>query len=225
MILTSTSSGPILTAAAIMGALIMWRFRSKLRLMLWGFVAMLVVLNFIMKDPVYFLLARIDLTGKSTGWHRAELIDAAVKHLDEWWFAGTDYTRHWMPSGVYWTPNHTDITNHYLKMGVWGGLPLMLMFIFVMTSAFKSVGKTLDLCPNAPPDERFYIWVLGAILFGHAVSFISISYFDQTIVFFYFSLAAIGSLYSMTAARAARPMRPATVTVPPPTNEPYPSHV
>jgi len=204
MILTCASSGPILTAAAIMGALGLWKFRSLLRLIIWGVVAMLVGLNFIMNDPVYFLLARIDLTGKSTGWHRAALIDAAVKHLDEWWFAGTDYTRHWMPTGVYWNKNHTDITNHYLKMGVWGGLPLMLLFMYVVASGFTSVGKTLDLCANAPPEERFHIWLLGAILFGHAVSFISVSYFDQSVVFFYLSLAMIGSMYAVTAQAAQR---------------------
>ncbi|HTY85974.1 MAG TPA: O-antigen ligase family protein [Candidatus Acidoferrum sp.] len=225
MVLTSASSGPILTAAAIIGALGMWKFRSKLRLLLWGVVVMLVALNFIMNDPVYFLLARIDLTGKSTGWHRAELIDAAVKHLDEWWLAGTDYTRHWMPTGVYWTQNHTDITNHYLKMGVWGGLPLMMIFIYIMATGFANVGKTLDLREDAPPDERFYIWVLGGILFGHAVSFVSISYFDQTIVYFCLSLAAIGSVYSVTAAAAARAVEAAPAADPALTEEPCPSHV
>jgi hypothetical protein len=225
MILTSASSGPILAAAAIVGALVIWRFRSKLRLMLWGVVAMLVALNFVMHDPVWFLLARIDLTGKSTGWHRAALIDAAVNHLDEWWFAGTDYTRHWMPTGVYWTQDHTDITNHYLKMGVWGGLPLMLLFIYIMALAFITVGKTLDLCPNAPPEDRFHIWVLGAILFGHAVSFISVSYFDQSTVYFYLSLAMIGSIYSVTAAQAARQAQPAAAPVSPSADEPVPSNV
>ena len=225
MILTSASSGPILAAAGIVGALVMWRFRSKLRLMLWGFVAMLFVLNFIMNDPVYYLLARIDLTGKSTGWHRAALIDAAVKHVDEWWFAGTDYTRHWMPTGVYWTQNHTDITNHYLKMGVWGGLPLMFVFIYIMAVGFTSVGKALDLCPNAPPRDRFHIWLLGAILFGHAVSFMSVSYFDQTVVFFYLSLAMIGSIYSVTAARSTQRVSAETTPVTPLASEPSPSNV
>lgn len=216
MVLTSASSGPILAVAAIVGALVIWRFRTMLRLMLWGFVAMLVLLNFVMNDPVYFLLARIDLTGKSTGWHRAALIDAAVKNINEWWFAGTDYTRHWMPTGVYWSQDHTDITNHYLKMGVWGGLPLMFMFIFVMAAAFSSVGKALALSRNESKEQRFHIWVLGAILFGHTVSFISVSYFDQTIVFLYFSFAMIGSVYAVKAAARAR--RPA----PPTESEPQP---
>lgn len=214
MVLTSASSGPILAVAAIAFALFVWRIRTKLRLMLWGFVAMLVVLNFIMKDPVYFLLARIDLTGKSTGWHRAALIDAAVKNINEWWLAGTDYTRHWMPTGVYWSQDHTDITNHYLKMGVWGGLPLMFVFIFVIAAAFSSVGKALVLARNESKEQRFHIWMLGAILFGHVVSFMSVSYFDQSIVFLYLSFALIGSVYAVKAAALRRP--PPTVEAVPP---------
>lgn len=215
MVLTSASSGPILAVVAIAFALFVWRIRSKLRMMLWGFVAMLVVLNFVMKDPVYFLLARIDLTGKSTGWHRAALIDAAVRNINEWWFAGTDYTRHWMPTGVYWTQDHTDITNHYLKMGVWGGLPLMFVFIIVMAAAFSTVGKALALARNESKQQRFHIWVLGAILFGHAVSFMSVTYFDQSIVFLYFSFALIGSVYAVKAvAVVRRPAAPVEVVPP-----------
>jgi hypothetical protein len=130
-----------------------------------------------------------------------------------------------MPTGVYWTQNHTDITNHYLKMGVWGGLPLMFVFIYIMAVGFTSVGKALDLCPAAPPRERFHIWLLGAILFGHAVSFISVSYFDQTVVFFYLSLAMIGSVYSVTAARAAQYVPAETTPVTPLASEPSPSNV
>lgn len=196
MVLASASSGPILASAAIIGALFIWRVRSKLRLMLWGGVGMLVVLNFIMNDPVWFLLARIDLTGKSTGWHRAALIDSAIRYLGDWWLFGTDYTRHWMPTGVYWSQDHTDITNHYLKMGVWGGLPLMFAFVAVMAAAFSSVGKTIELLKSESKKDRFHVWVLGSILFGHAVSFLSVSYFDQSIVFFYLVLAMIGSVYA-----------------------------
>ncbi len=225
MVLTSASSGPILAVVAMVVALLIWRIRSRLRMMLWSFVGMLVVLNFIMNDPVYYLLARIDLTGKSTGWHRAALIDAAVKHLNEWWFAGTDYTRHWMPTGVYWTQDHTDITNHYLKMGVWGGLPLMIAFIVIMASAFTSVGKALDLSRNEPLKHQFHIWVWGVIFFGHAVSFISVSYFDQTIVFFYLSLAVIGSVYSAKAAAASRKSQSNEVPFVPSINEPSTTHV
>ena len=65
-------------------------------------------------------------------YHRAALIESAIKHLDEWWLAGTDYTRHWMPSGIPANENHTDLTNHYIAMGVMGGLLLLLLFIWLL---------------------------------------------------------------------------------------------
>lgn len=101
----------------------------------------------------------------------------------------------------------------------------MLVFMLVMAVAFGSVGKALALCPNAPPRDRFNLWLLGAILFGHAVSFVSVSYFDQTVVFFYLSLAAIGSVYSVMASQAARQSRPVPSAVPPLSSEPSPSGV
>ncbi len=147
-----------------------------------------------MKAPVYYLMARVDLTGSSTGWHRAYLIESAINHLGEWWFAGTDYTRDWMPTGVLWNSNQTDITNHYLHMGVQGGLPLMLLFMAVLAACFAAVGNGMWRNRHGPIERQFVIWTLGAILFAHAVTFLSISYFDQTNVYLYFLFAGIISL-------------------------------
>lgn len=209
VVYTSGSSGPMMTAAAIFGAMLMWRIRDKLRLIRWGIVLALVALNFIMKDPVYYILARIDITGGSTGWHRAELIHAAITHLDEWWQTGTDYTRHWMPTGVHANEIHTDITNHYLQMGVWGGLPVMFMFIWIIVVGFSEVGRALRANAAAPFEQRFLIWTLGCILFGHVTNIFSISYFDQSVIFFYLLLAMIGALRGIKIVEK----RPATVAV------------
>ena len=53
-----------------------------------------------MEDPIYFLMARIDISGGSQGYFRAQLIRSLIDHLSEWWLAGKDYTRHWMASGI-----------------------------------------------------------------------------------------------------------------------------
>src|SRR5439155_18255601 len=165
-----------------------------LRMFRWAAGLLIIALDLVMKDPVYYLLARIDITGGSTGWHRAALIQAAIEHMHEWWLAGTDYTRHWMPSGIYANAIHTDITNHYLMMGVYGGLPLMLLFIWVIFAAFGIVGKALLVNQNAPIERQFLIWILGSILVGHVTNFISISYYDQSVVFLDLLLASIGTL-------------------------------
>jgi O-antigen ligase len=111
-----------------------------------------------------------------------------------------------MATGLTANPDHTDMTNYYLEMGVLGGLVMMILFIAILAAAFSAVGKALDSHQEAPVEDQFLIWTLGAILFGHAVTFFSISYFDQTVVFLYLILAAIGSLRAgyepVTAAEA-----------------------
>jgi hypothetical protein len=198
IVFASTSSGPIMSAIAAIGALFMWRYRHKMKLIHWAAVLAYIVLALLMKDPVYYLMARIDITGGSTGWHRARLIESAFEHFNEWWLAGTDYTRHWMPTGVSWSPNHTDITNHYLRMGVIGGLPLMLIFIASLAKGFSYVGNTLRHATKLSPTSLFVVWALGASLFANAVTFLAVSYFDQSSVFIYLILAAIGSMWSTT---------------------------
>ncbi|MEQ1637913.1 MAG: hypothetical protein ABL903_14610 [Methylococcales bacterium] len=193
-VFASTSSGPIMMLLFIILGLAFWKVRSYLHtirlLALMGVFA----LDAVMKDPVYFLMARIDISGGSTGWHRAQLIRSSIEHFDEWWLTGTDYTRHWMQTGVYINNTQVDITNHFLQMGVWGGIPLMIVFVMVLFAAFGTVGKVLRENESASFEHKFLIWGLGAILFGHVWNFFSISLFDQSIVFFYLVLACIGTI-------------------------------
>jgi hypothetical protein len=201
MVMTSRSSGPIMTCFFALLALAVWKVRHRMRLIRWGAVLAIIALSIVMNAPVYYLLARIDLTGSSTSYYRAALINSAISHLNEWWLGGTDYTRHWMPTGAAWNEDQADITNHYVKIGVLGGLPLMLLFISVLIAGFMSVGRALRLKENQP-DEQFLIWTLAAILFAHAATMISVSYFDQSIVFLYLVLAAIGSVHAAALAQA-----------------------
>lgn len=191
IVLASNSSGPVMMLFFILVALSLWNVRSALRAIRWGAVAAAVVLDIIMKDPVYFLMARIDITGGSKGWHRARLIQSSLEHLDEWWLVGTDYTRHWMATGITANDRHTDITNHFLAMGVMGGIPLMMLFILLLVVAFRAVGHALRRHSAVAADEHVMAWTLGAMLFGYVINAFSISLFDQAVVFFYLVLAAI----------------------------------
>jgi len=194
IILASTSSGPIMMFLFILFGLSLWKLRRHLRLIRWLALAAIVALDLVMKDPWYFLVARIDFSGGSTGWHRARLIQSAIEHLNEWWLVGTDYTRHWMATGQHANDNHTDITNHLLGIGVLGGLPLTFIFIMVLGAAFSAIGRALREYKGASTEQTFLIWTLGAILFGHVWNFFSISLFDQSVIFFYLILAGIGAI-------------------------------
>jgi hypothetical protein len=128
--------------------------------------------------------------------------------LNEWWFAGTTYTRHWMTYGVSWSPDHCDITNQYIFYGVSGGLPLMISFIATLWIAFNYIGRYL----RTHADDNVYgckfAWALGSALFAQAVSCMSVYYFDQSFIFLFLNLAVIGSLYS-----SAMPQQSGSVTV------------
>jgi hypothetical protein len=209
MVFASASSGPLMSAMLAITGLFMWRMRRYMRAIRWTAATVYLLLAALMNSPPYYLIARIDLSGGSTGWHRARLIESAFEHLGEWWFAGTDYTRHWMPTGVPWNPNHTDLTNHYLVMGVQGGLPLMFFFILLLAKGFSIVGQSVQETQKAQPERAFFCWALGASLFAHAATCISATYFDQSVVFLYVTLAAIAGVGASLAVNTA-PKRPAT---------------
>jgi hypothetical protein len=194
IIVSSASSGPLLSAIFAIMALALWPLRGRMRTLRWLFIVSYIALDLVMKAPAYYLLARIDLAGGSTGWHRAELINSAIRHLSEWWLAGTDYTRHWMPTGVSWSLNHTDITNHYIELGVLGGLPLLLLFVALLSVGFSEVGSTVKDQYLVNPTRAFFAWALGASLFAHTTTAIAVSYFDQSFAFIYLILAAIATL-------------------------------
>ena len=69
----------------------------------------------------------------------------------------------------------------------------MLLFIAVLAKSFSYLGQMLMEPSDLSPDSRFMVWALGASLFAHAATFVSVSYFDQSFVFIYLTLAAIGS--------------------------------
>lgn len=190
MVIACNSSGPILMELFVVLGLLMWNFRQHLSALRWSVVAGLLALAAAMRDPVYFVIAKIDLAGGSTGWHRAQLIRSSIEHLDEWWLTGTDRTRHWMPTGIVGNTQDADITNHYLQMGVWGGLPLMLIFCIALLMAFRAIGRAARSTEGHATGARPQCWFIGAALFGYVMSFLSISLFDQSNFGFMLLLAA-----------------------------------
>ncbi len=197
MIATSGSSGPILAALVSLAALACWKLRNHMAPMRWTAIGLYAVLEAVMKVPAYYIIGRFDLTGSSTGWHRAELIHSSLDHLKEWWAFGTDYTRHWMPTGVTWSPNHTDITNYYVHLGVIGGLAPVLIFLGILSAGFAAVGRGLENVKER--SNRFALWAFGSALFSHAMAFLSVSYFDQSVMFFHLTMA--GAVSGLAAGR------------------------
>ena len=189
IIVLCSSSTPILSiAGAAIGAMAfaLRRHMAHVRMCVLG---LLIFLHIVMKGPVWSLLAKVDVLGGSTGWHRYHLIDECIKHFEEWAALGTRDTGHW-GYGL------TDVTNQYILEGVRGGLITMVLFVVLLWIAFKYVGdiwKAVEV--NAAC--MALSWGVGVAVFVHALNFIGVSYFGQIIFLWYLTLAAAGSLEAL----------------------------
>jgi hypothetical protein len=193
IVYSCASSGPALTVIIVIIGMATWFLRYHMRFVQWGIVGLVVSVQLLMNSPIWNLIGKIGNQTGGTGYHRAELITSAIAHFNEWWLVGTTYTRHWMSTGVTWSPNHTDITSQYIQQGVAGGIGQLLVFVFIIILCFLAVGSVLNALPENDRENQILLWGMGTALVGHVASFVSVSYFDQTIVFYYLLVALIST--------------------------------
>jgi hypothetical protein len=189
----SASSGPFISYVLAFIALLMWPFRKNMKLVRWSLLCGLAALALFMNAPIWYFAAHLSTwVGRGGGWYRAYLIDQFVKHIDEWWLMGTLNTAKWMPFAL--DENRADITSQFCAEGINGGLLTMLLFIWIIVLGFKVIGKSLRLVEDSQLGAKFMLWAFGSALFAHVVAFMSVSYFDQIIVFWYLLLAMISTV-------------------------------
>jgi hypothetical protein len=194
MMLMSASSTPLLAFAAAVVAWFAWPFRSKLHILRWGFVAMLVGLHMVMKAPVWMLISRVDLVAGNSGYHRAMLIDQCIRHFWDWWLIGTNAAGTW--GWDLW-----DTSNQFVQEAESGGLLTFVLFILIISLTFRRLAKARNLVEDDRPQARF-MWAQSVTLFTHCVCFFGISYFDHTKMMWYAFLAITAASTSPILARA-----------------------
>ena len=173
MTVCSNSSTPLLGYAAGLFGICFWPIRSRMRTVRWVLVISLVLLHMVMKAPVWFLLAHIDLTGSSSGYHRAELVDQCIRHFWDWWLIGTK------DAGT-WAWDMWDSQNQYVQVAESGGLAALVFFIIMeVKRMYASLGNARKLVQDSKRQQQRIVWLLGCALFAHLASFFGINYFDQ----------------------------------------------
>lgn len=202
IVLTASSSGAVLALAAGVLALAAWCVRRRMRALRWAALAAVCGAAAVMEAPVWYLLARMSDVVGGGGWHRAWLIQQAVDHVGEWWLVGTNVTAHWGPAGdvIDADPSMMDITNHYVMEGVRGGMLRLGLFVAILATAFAGVGRGVRAAADCIQPGGFLLWALGASLFAHGVTFLSVHYFDQMIL-------VVAGLLGMVASLAGAPRR------------------
>ncbi len=189
IVFNSSSSGPIATLGVGFFGIFFWLFNKYTKITRRLFFLTLILLHLGMNKPVWHLLGRIDLVGGSTGYHRYRLIDAAVNNFFNWFLLGIKST------GV-WGRQLFDITNQYILEGTRGGIIPLVLFIVIIVKCFQSVGTARSKVADDIVSQK-YIWALGVLLFAHTVTFISVSYFGQMVIFYYLHLGMIASLNNL----------------------------
>jgi len=202
MVVTSATSTPILALGAGILGLLFWPFRRNMRTIRWALVLGLVALQLIMHAPVWYVISHIDLTGSSSGYHRAVLIDRFIRNFGDWWLLGTK-------SNANWGADMWDTCNQYVQEGEDGGLPTLIPFLTMIVIGFRWIGKARKSVEGDHRKEIYY-WILGSTLFAHVVGFFGISYFDYTRVVWYALLSMI-SAATLAQARVSSvpPLNPA----------------
>lgn len=207
IVFTTSSSTPVMSVLFTIFGCGMFVFRRRMRAIRWGSVVALIALHLVMKGPVWSLIARVNVISGSTGWHRYHLIDAAIKHFDDWWALGTLTTENWDAWGQL-----RDITNQYVFEGVNGGLWTLLAFVGLIAAAFAGVGRFVR-ARRGDLRAEWFGWCVGVTLFVHAMNFIALTYFAQMIMHWLLTLAIVGAIAparrAVPAARPARASRPA----------------
>jgi hypothetical protein len=182
MVATSNSSTPLLAYAAGIAGLCLWPLRHWTRTFRWTFALTLVGLHLVMKAPVWALIARVDLTGSSSGYQRYMLVDTCIRHFSDWWLIGARYYNTW--GWDMW-----DLSNQYVADAFTGGLLTLGLFIAVISRSFGWLGSARRRAGDRR--TKWLLWCLGSAVLGHTVAYFGIGYFDQIQVAWYALLAMI----------------------------------
>jgi hypothetical protein len=205
MAFTSHSSSNLGALASGILVLFLWPLRRQMRFFRYGIVAMLVVLQIVMKGPVWSILEHINLTGSSESFHRFELIDTFIRHFGDWWLLGTTENGSWG-----W--EMADTSNQYVTYGISGGLLGFCLFIAIIARCFGRLGATRKRVAGNFPEE-WVRWCLGASLFAFVLVYFGIDLFDQ-LEFAWFGLLALIAmtvserLPARSPSRRGKTMRP-----------------
>lgn len=193
MVITSHSSTSSLALIGSSVGLAFWPLRKKMRLIRWGLSLTLIGLHLVMKAPVWALIARIDLTGSSSGDHRYMLVDMTIRHFKDWWLIGT-------PNYVSWGWDSWDLCNQFVAVALTGGLLTLILYIAIFSRSFGAIGKARKLV-DGKRQQEWLVWSFGSALFATVVAHLGINYMAQLIMGF-FPLVACISVITFEARRA-----------------------
>jgi len=186
LVITCSSSGPIIAGISGLIALLFWPLRNNMRKVQYGIILIAVVYHIITIDPVWALISKFTVIKGSTGFHRYMLVDNLIVHFEEWFLFG-------VPTTAHWGFGMEDRVNQYYLEAVNGGFIKLALFIAIIVYNFKIVGNKIKTTKDVILQKKF--WALGSALFVNIIGFFGISYWDQMLYVWYLFLALITSTH------------------------------
>jgi len=197
---SSSSSGPIAALVASISLIIFFKWKQYSSQLTWSLFLATLFIHLARETPIWhFLYIRISIKASSTGLHRYLLTDAAVKEFWNWWLLGYgDAGPKWHITYWPWTyALSTDVTNHYLLVGVRGGFFTMLLFIILCFKTIKILGSYAISQPNKK--DQWLWWGFTVMMITHCITFLSVAYFGQITMLLYLTIAI--AAYALNESR------------------------
>ena len=144
MVITSHSSTSWMAFGGSLAGLAFWPLRKRMRLVRWGFAHGLVALHLVMHAPVWSLIARVDLTGSSSSYHRYYLVDNHIRHFSDWWLLGYKNYNQW--GWDMW-----DTCNQFVDLALKGGLVTLVFYIAIFSRSFGAIGTAQEAGGRGSP--------------------------------------------------------------------------
>lgn len=186
VIVLCASSTPLMSFMAGLCAIALFWQRDIIVRLQSAAVIGLAGLSLVWNHPIWYIVAKIDFTGGSTGWFRFNLIDQYIRRWPEWFLIGTRSTAGWGYGLI-------DVCNQYVSAGTNGGIIGLACFFASIAFAFSYIGMLVLV--SGDRDEKRDYWFLGASLFVHLMNFIGVSYFSHITFCWWLTLGFAASLY------------------------------
>jgi len=193
-VLSSMSSGPMLSALLSIMFILAYKYRKNWKLAVIAVIIFFGSIEIISNRHFYDVFGRFTFDNR-TAWYRSKLIDVAL-------FEG-GMKSHWLTgfglNDPGWSDRidkrgHTDLVNHYLLILSRYGIVGLLPFMAIITVALKMLHRAFQ---SAMLDsDRWLIWCLAAALFGLLTSLTTVSLFGppKTILYLLFAFCSITPL-------------------------------
>ena len=191
--MSSMSSGPVMMLIFTVFFLWLERHKNYVKPLLVLLATMLVLAEIGSNRTIWHVVASYADPIGGSGWHRAKLLDVAIERFGEWWFVG--YRRQDPGWGAAVGMTWTDITNHYLVVGVKYGILGIIMLVGVLIVSVKNLIRMHKAA--APKVSKSWHWSLGTILMALIISFNAFTLFGQANTLFYCLLGFIGSTIAL----------------------------